>query len=134
MPVRLSGAAISVHFDARTLQQPVQVEEAPAEQRNGDTYDNQEKRERGAIAVLTARKSAPIDVKRVDGRVVERDAFGEKENVFEAHQQRERLVDRHEADRPAQRGKRNETDLRQSAGAVDRRRVEQMLGNAPDSC
>ena len=50
---------------------------------------------------------------------------------FEAHQERERLVDRHEADWPAQRGKRDEADLRQSASAIDLRGVEQVFGNTP---
>jgi hypothetical protein len=106
-------------------------EEAPSEQRDGHSDDNEEERQRRAIPVLAALEGAPVDVKGVNRRVVERAAFGEEEDVFEAHQERERLVDRHEADRLAQRGKRDEAYLRQRAGAVDLGGVEQVLGNAP---
>src|SRR6266851_7734808 len=129
--VSAAGLAISKHFDARPLQQALHVEEAPSEQRDGHPDDDEEKRECCAISVLAALEGAPVDVKRVHSRVVERPTLGEEEDVFEAHQQRERLVDRHKADRPAQRGKRDETYLCQCAGAVDRGGVEQVLGNAP---
>src|SRR6266446_6575203 len=82
------------------------------------------------MPVLAALESAPVDVEGVNRRVVERAALGEKEDVFEAHQQRERLVDRHKADRPAQRGKRDEAYLGQHAGAIDRGSVEQVLRDA----
>src|SRR5258708_9863283 len=124
--------AISKHLDARPLQQALHVEEAPSEQRDGHPDDDEEKRQRCAISVLAALEGAPVDVKRVNSRVVERPTLGEEEDIFEAHQERERLVDRHKADRPTQRRKRDEADLRQCAGSVDLGGVEEVLGNSPD--
>src|SRR5260370_13839888 len=132
--VRAAGLAISKHFDARPLQQALHVEEAPSEQRDGHPDHNEEKRQRCAISVLAALECAPVDVKGVNSRVVKRAALGEEEDVFDAYQERERLIDRHKADRPAQRGQRDKTYLRQRAGAVDPGGVEQVLANAPYPC
>src|SRR5271163_158201 len=88
MSVKVSGATISVHFDAGTLQESLQVEEPPSQQCGGDADDDQKQRECGAIAILAAGKCPPIDIKREDGRVVKGATFGEQENVFKAHQQR----------------------------------------------
>ena len=92
-----------VHLDARALQQAFHVEKAPAEQCYDHADDDEKERQRCTIGILAALEGAPVDVEGVDGRVVEWAALGKKKDIFEAHQERERLVDRHEADRPAQR-------------------------------
>ena len=62
-----------------------------------DADDDQDQRERGAIGVLAVLEGALVDVERPDRRVVERPAVGDQPDVLEAHQQRERLVERDEA-------------------------------------
>jgi hypothetical protein len=50
MPVKVSGAAISMHFDTGMLQQPLQVEEAPTQQCRCGADADQKERQRRAIA------------------------------------------------------------------------------------
>src|SRR5260370_42428882 len=89
--VSAAGLAISKHLDARPLQQALHVEEAPSEQRDGHPDDDEEKRQRCAISVLAALEGAPVDVKRVNRRVVERPARGAEEDILEGHEERNGL-------------------------------------------
>ncbi len=102
---------------------------APCER---DTDDDQAERQRCAIGVLAVLECAPIDIERKDGRVVERAAIGDEPDVFEAHQQCERLVDRHEAELPADRRKGDVPDDRKFACAVHPCRVEKVVRDRPD--
>ena len=77
-------------------------------------------------------EGALVDVERLDGRVVERAAVGDQPDVFEAHQQRERLVERHEAQLPADRRQRDVPHDGEPAGAVDPGGMEEMLRDRAD--
>src|SRR5215204_413235 len=83
-----AASTISVHLDTRALHQALHAGKAPAEHRDDHTDNDEEERQRGAVPILPALESAPVDVKRENCRVVERTALGEEKDVFEADEQR----------------------------------------------
>ena len=121
-----------MHLDSRGLQEPLHIHQAPQRECRHHTDHHQYERERRPIRVFAALERAPISVEREDGGVIERAAGRDQQDVFKAYEQRERLVNGHVGDRPAQRRQRDVANNRERSRAVDAGGVEEVLGNRAD--